>query len=334
MAQNAPLISVIVPVYKVEHYLRKCVDSVVAQTYTNLEIILVNDGSPDNCGKICDEYAENEERAKVIHKSNGGTSDARNTGLDVARGNFIAFIDSDDFVSTNYIEYLYDLITKYDADISICNYLPVREDGVVIKSRNSLIKDKFYQKEYFKLLFSAMLYEENIAIYDSPCIKLYKKDLFTNVRFPKGKLFEDVRTIPKLFHKAEKIIFGKEKHYFYQIRQNSATTKKFSCNTFELIEATKEMCQFVGNNYEGLEKACARRYVSAMFCVLRRLVETDNYDKKEACLLRKKILLNSRGLLFASKVPARDKFALFTLFFGVRVFSMCWNIYKRITNRK
>jgi len=332
--ESVPLISVIVPVYKVEPYLHKCVDSIISQTYANLEIILVDDGSPDNCGKICDEYAGRDKRVKVVHKENGGLSDARNTGLDIAKGSFVAFIDSDDFITVNYAEYLYGLITKYDADISVCNYLPIREDGVAIKSKDSLIEDKFYRKEDFKALFTAMLYEENLATYDSACTKLYKKILFENIRFPKGKLFEDVRTVPQLLQKAEKVVFGKEKHYFYQIRQDSISTKNFSNKTFDLIEATKEMCQFVGNNYEGMEKACARRYASAMFCVLRRLIEADNYDKKEAGLLRKKILLNCRSLLFDRKAPARDKFGLFTLFFGVRVFSMSWNVYKRITNRK
>jgi len=329
-----PLISVIVPVYKVEPYLRKCVDSIIAQTYANLEIILVDDGSPDNCGKICDEYAERDERVKVVHKENGGLSDARNAGLDIMQGEYVAFVDSDDFVSVNYVEHLYDLMVKYNAGISACNYLPIREDGMVIKSKDSLVEDKLYAKEHFNEMFSDMLYEENNTIYDSVCFKLYKKALFTDIRFPKGKLFEDVRTVPQLLQKVEKVVFGKEKHYFYQIRQNSIITQKFSEKNYDFANAIEEMCQFISGNYADLEKPCARRCVSAQIRILRQLIETGNYDRKEANLLRKKILQNGKGLLFNGKVPKRDKFALFSLLFGVRLFTMSWNFYAKLTNRK
>jgi len=329
-----PIISIIIPIYKVEPYLQKCVDSVLAQTYAYLEVILVDDGSPDNCGKICDEYAKKDGRVRVVHKENGGLSDARNAGLGIAEGEYISFIDSDDFITQHYVEYLYGLITKYDADISSCNYLPLREDGSVIKSRDSLIEDKFYDKENFKEMFSAMLYEENTTIYDSACVRLYKKTLFSDIQFPKGKLFEDVRTVPWLLQKARKIIFGKEKHYFYQIRQNSIVTQKFSEKNYDFINAIEEMCQFIGNNYSSLDKACTRRYTSAMIRVLRQMIELDGFDKKEANSLRKKILQNGRHLLFDKKVPKRDKFAILTLLLGVKLFSVCWNFYAKFTNRK
>jgi len=331
---DKPLISIIIPIYKVEPYLRKCLDSVLAQTYTNLEIILVDDGSPDNCGKICDEYAEKDKRIIVIHKENGGLSDARNVGLDIMKGEYVAFVDSDDWVSPKYAEYLYDLAITYAADISSCNYLPLREGGCVIKSRDSLIEDKFYDKENFKEMFSVMLYEENTTIYDSAWTKLYKKTLFTDIQFPKDKLYEDVRTVPQLLQKAGKIIFGKEKHYFYQIRQNSAMTQNFSEKSYDFINAIKEMCQFIGNNYDSLDKACTRRYTSAMIRVLRQMIELDGFDKKEANSLRKKILQNGRHMLFDGKVPKRDKFAIFTLLSGIRLFSICWSFYAKFTNRK
>jgi len=331
---NVPLISIIIPVYNVEPYLRKCVDSVLAQTYANFEIILVNDGSSDNCGKICDEYAEQDGRVRVVHKENGGSSDARNAGLNIALGDYISFIDSDDFVTQSYVEYLYDLIIRYNADISTCNYLPLKEDGRVIKSKDSLVEDTFYDKEKFKKMFSVMLYEENTTIYDSACAKLYKKTLFTDIEFPNGKLFEDVRTVPQLLHKAEKIIFGREKHYFYQIRQNSMITQRFSEKNYDFINAIKEMCKFIGDNYNGLGKACARRYTSAMIRVLRQMIELDGFDKKEANSLRKKILQSGRPLLFDGKAPKRDKFAIFILLLGVWPFSVCWKFYAKFTNRK
>jgi glycosyltransferase involved in cell wall biosynthesis len=326
------LVSIIVPIYDVEPYLKKCVDSIIGQTYSNLEIILVNDGSPDNCGKICDEYAAKDERIKVVHKENGGLSDARNVGTEIAKGNYISFIDSDDFVTQNYVEYLYGLIAKHSADISACGYLPIRENGIVIKSKNSLTENKVYNKENFNEMFSAMLYEENT--FDAAWSKLYKKTLFSSIQFPKGKLFEDVRIVPQLLHKAEKVIFGKEKHYFYQIRQNSIVTQKFSEKNYDLINAIEEMCLFIGDNYNSLEMACARRYTLAIIRVLRHMIESDGFDKIEANLLRKKILQNGKHLLFDRKAQKRDKFAIFTLLFGVKLFSMCWKVYAKFTNRK
>jgi glycosyltransferase involved in cell wall biosynthesis len=311
------------------------VDSVLAQTYTNLEIILVDDGNLDNCGKICDEYVEKDKRVTVVHKENGGLSDARNAALDIMKGEYVAFVDSDDYVAINYIEYLHNLIVKYMADISVCNYLPIKENGIVIKKKDTFTEDKFYSRDNYKKMFSDMfLYEENIAKYNSAYAKLYKKNLFNDIRYPKGKLFEDTRIIAQLLQKSENVIFGKEKYYFYLIRQNSIMGQNFSSKNFEFIDAAKEMCESINNNYQGLEKACERYCTAAHIHVLRKLVETENFNKKEACLLRKEILKNSKRLFFDSKVPKRDKYVIFILLFGAKAFSVCWKIYAKFTNRK
>ena len=125
------LISVVVPVYNVEKYIDKCINSIINQTYKNLEIILVDDGSPDNCGNICDEYAKKDNRIIVIHKENGGLSDARNTGIEVSKGKYITFIDSDDYISDNYVSFLYNLIIEYKADISIGKHYVLYENGEI-----------------------------------------------------------------------------------------------------------------------------------------------------------------------------------------------------------
>jgi hypothetical protein len=254
--------------------------------------------------------------------------------MEIAKGNYISFIDSDDFITQNYVEYLYGLIAKHNADVSVCGYLPVRENGAVIKSKNSLTENRVYNKENFNKMFSVMLYEENTTIYDPAWAKLYKKTLFADVQFPKCKLFEDVRTVPQLLQKADKVIFGKEKHYFYQIRQNSIITQKFSKKNYDFINAIEEMCLFIGKNYNGLERACLRRRTSAIIRVLRQMVESESFDKREANDLRKKILQNGKDLLFDIKTPKRDKFAIFTLLFGIRSFTACWNFYAKFTNRK
>jgi hypothetical protein len=183
-------------------------------------------------------------------------------------------------------------------------------------------------------MFSAMLYEENTTIYDSACNKLYKKILFGDIEFPKGKLFEDVRTIPQLLQKAENVVFGEEKHYFYQIRQNSIITQNFSEKNYDFINAIDEMCESIGKKYNGLERACRRRCISAIIRVLRQMVESENFDKREAKGLRKKILQKGKNLLFDMKTPKRDKFAIFALLFGIKSFTVCWNFYAKFTNRK
>ena len=326
------LISVIVPVYKVEPYLRKCIDSIINQTYKNLEIILVDDGSPDNCGKICDEYAEKDSRIVVIHKENGGLSDARNAGIDTAKGEYLTFIDSDDWITENYIKYLYDLLNKYTADISGCNYTVVRDDGIYVKDKNSFFEDRFYQKgKNFNELFSIMLYEENV--YNSSCSKLYRKTLFSNIRFPGNKIYEDTRTTPKLLHKCNKIIFGYERHYFYFMREQSITNEIFSLRNYERIEAAEEFCQFINENYSGLEKALKRRRTVAYIHVLRKLVESKNYNIKEANQLKRNAL-KGKDILFDKKTPKIDKIAILSLLLGVNVFKICWRVYAKITKRK
>jgi hypothetical protein len=249
-------------------------------------------------------------------------------------GEYVAFVDSDDRVSPNYVEYLHGLLRAYDADIASCNYLPVKEGGVVIKSKDSLVEDILYDKTRFKDMFSVMLYEENTSSYDSVWTKLYKKYLFDDIRFPKGKLFEDIRTVPQLLQKSEKIIFGSEKHYFYHIRKNSIVTRKFSEDNHDFITATEEMCRFIATHHAGLESACARRYTFALIRVLRQMTESESYDTQEACSLRKEILKNGKRIVCDDKAPPRDKFAILALLFGVKSFSACWQLYAKLTRRK
>lgn len=175
---NNELISVIIPVYKVEKYLDECIQSVINQTYKNLEIILVDDGSPDNCGKICDEYAKKDNRIKVIHKENGGLSSARNAGLDIARGEYISFIDSDDYVSKDFIKNM--SIQMANADLIICGMKNVyKEDEKCDEKENVVIKNE-------TLTFieaNQKLIKPKNEIYVTACNKLYRRELFDNLRF-------------------------------------------------------------------------------------------------------------------------------------------------------
>lgn len=239
------LISVIVPVYNVEKYLENCIDSILNQTYKNLEIILVDDGSADKSSEICDNYSQQHSNIITIHKKNGGLSDARNKGIDAANGKYISFIDSDDTVDALFFETLYSLIKKYDCDMSLVFFKRVYEDGT----------DKDYDNEfYFEKCFSNMelfkkYYESeigpNIII---ACNKLYKKSLFDNLRFPLGKLNEDEGTIYKAIFSSDKIAVSNKKLYYYLQRNNSIMNSKFTVKNLDVLKFIHDKSLFFKNN--------------------------------------------------------------------------------------
>jgi len=213
------LISIIIPIFKVEKYLRKCIDSIINQTYRNLEIILVDDGSPDKCPDICDEYAKLDSRIKVIHKKNGGLSSARNAGLDIATGEYIAFVDSDDFVDYDMYENMLYRIKKENADIAICNFDNVDEYLCSIDELNSIspIKDNIYNK----LQLFEYLGQPNYWYWVVAWNKLYKKDIFKELRFKSNVLHEDEFIIHHLLGKINKIVGTEKRHYHYLRRKDS-----------------------------------------------------------------------------------------------------------------
>ena len=226
---TTPLISIIVPIYKVEPYLRRCLDSIVNQTYTNLEIILVDDGSPDGCPQICDEYAVKDKRIIVIHKENGGLSAARNAGLDICKGEYISFIDSDDWVSEKYIKTLFNISTKENADIAIGEYIST--SGNILKEQNSIFIKTFSSKEALFRLFS-----KNNTTYTISCAKLYKRELFSSLRFPIGKYHEDEFTTYILFYNSKKIVYTSEILYYYYQRAGSIVSTRHPWDVLEFLE--------------------------------------------------------------------------------------------------
>ncbi len=234
---NMPLISIIVPVYNVEKYLSRCLNSILAQTFTDFEIIAVDDGSPDNCGKILDEYAQKDERIKVIHKENGGLSSARNAGLDVAQGEYVAFVDSDDYLSDKFIEKLYNLIKKYNADISQCSFKET--------SKNTEISTVEKQEQlYTNIEMLENLYNKNYVASVIVPNKMYKKELFKNIRFPYGKIHEDEGTTYKLFYNSDKIVTTTEELYFYYVAEGSITRSGFSLKKLDYLDALRERMDF------------------------------------------------------------------------------------------
>lgn len=266
------LISIIVPVYNVEKYLHRCVDSIIHQTYTNLEIILVDDGSTDSSGIICDDYAQKDKRVFVIHQQNGGLSNARNSGIQMMHGKYVSFIDSDDYIARDYIEYLYDIMENNNADISICSYKKVFE------GENPELKDT--QKECLIMgkhrALATLLYQKKFTA--SAWAKMYKKDLWSDIKFPAGKLHEDVAVMYLLFSKAKTIVYGDKKLYYYLQRSGSIINSCFNPKRMDYIAHTKKCMEYMRGEYSMLYKAAVSRHFSACCELLSEIPDGVQYN--------------------------------------------------------
>lgn len=320
------LISVVLPIYNVENYIEKCIESILNQTYSNIEIILVDDGSPDSCPEMCDEYAKKDKRVRVVHKENGGLSDARNAGIKVASGEYITFVDSDDYVDRDYIEFLYNTIEKENADIAIGAHRVLYDSGKIIEKathENSILEPKE--------VLERILYDDGIDL--SAWGKLYKMSLFEDIKFPKGRLFEDSATTYMLIDKAKKIAINSESKYNYIIRKDSISNAKFSPKKMDLITSTKEMTEYVKNKYPDLEKAANRRLIYAYLSTLSQLAKCkEKYPKEEKELITY-IKKHGNDILKDRRVPKRDKFGVLSLKFGFRFYKFMWRLYLKITKR-
>ena len=267
-------ISVIVPVYNVEQYLERCVDSIISQTYTNLEIILVNDGSTDNSGKLCDELAKKDERIRVIHKENGGLSDARNRGIDESESDLVGFIDSDDYIDSDMYEVLLKNLNDTDADLSMCALYDVYNNTPEAQVTNKETW-KLSSEQAIKMVMEAKILSVTAVN------KLYRKSLFTDLKFEVGKIAEDAFIMIKLLDKCEKIVATNEKKYYYVHRENSITTQKFSTKFLNVIEAYEQNSNIILEKYPKLKDVAQTRMNWAYFYVLDRLLLDDNYNDKE-----------------------------------------------------
>lgn len=230
-----PEISIIVPVYKVEQYLDRCVTSILNQTFKDFELILVDDGSPDQCPQICDEWAAKDERIHVIHKKNGGLSSARNAGLKFATGNYIGFVDSDDWITKDMYEYLYRLLQKEKADIAMCSYArkPEKLDaGIRKESIKRLEKDGIW-KFFYRVNGEPSNY--------SVCSRIYKKEVLDGVWFIEGKINEDVLYTYEVYKRAKKIVLSNLKKYLYFHNSEGITQSKLCRKDFALLDIWDEI---------------------------------------------------------------------------------------------
>lgn len=262
------LISVIVPVYNVEKYLKKCIKSIMSQSYTNLEIILINDGSTDNSGKICDELKEQDKRIKVIHKSNGGLSDARNAGLKIANGKYIGFVDSDDYIAEDMFETLYNINKKYNSDISIVSFYEIYKDKIIG------VRDSKKLQELTKIdAMKELLIDTNIQSY--AWNKLFRRELFEGLEFPTNKNFEDIATTLLLFEKANKVVLLEEPKYYYVRRDDSIVGVRNYKTYKDYLDVIYDKYKYLDGKYEELDLYNAYNFVINMIWVYTIIVAFD-----------------------------------------------------------
>lgn len=238
MNNNKPIISVIVPVYNVESYLSDCIDSIRSQTFSDYELLLVDDGSTDTSGKMCDEYALSDDRIRVIHQKNSGLSEARNTGIDLAVGEYITFIDSDDLISNDYLELLYDTAKKYDADIAQGDFTRSIQ---ILGSTNSSYACAVY--EQFSVAFHEYLHMGIVE--KAAWAKLYRAELFDGIRYPTGKVYEDSYTTFKLLYRMKRMVCVPKYIYYYRINDTGIMKSTFSMKRFDILDIRNEMYQFL-----------------------------------------------------------------------------------------
>lgn len=271
------LISVIVPIYNVEAYLKKCVESIIHQSYQNLEIILVDDGSPDNCGLICDQMAKEDKRIKVVHQKNGGLSNARNSGIRIANGKYIVFIDSDDWIECDFVSKMYNSAIEVDADLVICGITYLNENGE--KNKNVLPgKDGIYSNvETLKFMHG-----EHRTPYVTAVTKLYKRELFEKIVFPDGKIHEDEFTCYRYIYDCRKVVILNEALYNTVYREGSITTSKYSIKRLDILEALYERIVFYDKHNEisdEIEKI-VKEFYGAYAYGFSRVSPSDNSEKK------------------------------------------------------
>lgn len=265
-------VSIIVPVYNTEKYLNHCLISILNQSYTDFELILVNDGSKDNSGNICDEFAKNDSRIKVIHKENGGQSSARNRGLGFAQGKYIVFVDSDDVVDKDMIEVLLKTITETGAEIATCRLKKFADESEITSHHISQIIDIYDNDTIMKEMVN------NNIINFSPCGKIYKKEIFSEFRFREGIIFEDMELLFRIWARTEKAAIIHDELYFYRTNPNSTLNSKYSERHLIEYDVRKQIYEFYRENYP---QYSYNVYVNWMFCSVLMYVKITNNKPKE-----------------------------------------------------
>lgn len=315
-------ITVVIPIYNVEQYLKENLESVIKQTYTNLDIILVDDGSTDNSGFICELYARQDERITVIHKANGGLSEARNSAIQIAKGEYITFVDSDDIISKKMVEFLWYAIKSCDCDISICGFSCFRNT-----LPHTYDSEKYKNPIYLTGISAIELMFYQIHSDVSASYKLYRTALFKDIKYPKGLIFEDLATTYKLFLKSKKVAYIDTPLYFYRQRQGSIRHSEFKLIDMCALDIIQNIQLDLINsqNFEALKKSFYARSLSIAFQVLMKEIPLDfsNYEQELFYYIKQ----FRASVLFDRKARSKTRIAALLSFGGSGI---CRKIYNHI----
>lgn len=318
------MISVIVPVYKVEQWLERCIHSILSQTYRDFELLLIDDGSPDRCGDMCELWAGKDVRIQVYHKPNGGLSDARNYGLDRVHGDYITFVDSDDWVAEDYLSYLRGLFDQCPAAGFV--------EGSLFEDRgtSSYARDDSGQvlclpadKALEQLMYDRKLYV-------SACGKMFKRSMFEDLRFKKGAAYEDSYLYKRYFEKCEHMVYGGRPIYHYVVRDCSITTSSFNYkNLKDHFVSYDELSAYAVGRFPALAPARQRYLAFSRMRTLRQMknVESEYWPLRDK--LRKEVLVDAIPLLMNPKVPKRDKIGILSLIPGLWFYFWAWDVYSK-----
>lgn len=304
-----PLVSIIVPVYNVEQYLRTCIISIKSQSYVNWELILVDDGSPDNCPQICDEYAANDNRIHVIHKKNGGLSSARNAGLEIVTGDYIYFLDSDDFLHSNTFKDIIKIAQDMDADIVQHSYI-----GGQLSIFPQIVKNP--KLEYYDNRSIFWSKRQKIIM----CGKLYRRALWDGIRMPVGKINEDDFTSWKLYHCAKKIVYVDTPYYYYTENPSSIMSEQKKTLRLDFIDAYKERISFFEQKGDNLMLSLSkwRFCLPLMMGYMRGNVKNEDLPILLDCFYK-----NYKAAIFCNKVRLGHRIL-------IAMFSCCPKLFRKL----
>ena len=291
--KKSPEISIIVPVYKVEKYLNECIDSILAQTFTDFELILVDDGSPDNCPALCDAAAEKDSRVRVIHKQNGGVSTARNAGLAAAQGNWIGFVDPDDMIDSTFCEKMLYAAVQAGAEMSVCNILRIEEDKTLNSYQERCLKNEVLPRE-------EIAHRIQLLPFRMVMTRLCRREVFEGVRFPEGKNYEDAFTTPDVLEHVTKAACVAEPLYQYRLRPGSIMRAAVTLKNMEEIHANYVLFQYT-MKYQKYDEACLQYTVTKrIFRKLKRKLsqeerKSEQVQQAAACVAKAKDELSRAG---------------------------------------
>ncbi|MDR7073364.1 glycosyltransferase family 2 protein [Fictibacillus barbaricus] len=325
-----PEISIIVPVYNIAQYLRKCLDSILAQTFKNFELIVVNDGSTDDSGLICEEYALKDARVKVINKKNGGLSSARNVGIKMAAGKYLGFVDGDDWILKDMYQNLYELCIETKSDIAICTMLREIDNKIVYLNRKEFITE-LDNVEAMRQLFKGDLYR--FAVWN----KLYNKKCFENIQFPEGRIHEDLSTSYKVFANAKKVVFTNYSGYIYVKRESSILTSIYSNKRLDAFIGWDEIIQYMDQKYPQLSKEYISCFVywciDNIFYILNQVLLKEK-QLEYLNVIKKYIRKHFKEIIRSSELSFKSKFIITLINVNTRGFLYLYSFINLISLRR